>query len=80
MAARKRAMTWSAFDRIYRPLAEEPVEYYDIPKETEVHHIWTLVDVGDACHIVPGIHYVNRLGYFVTGMPWIDGDDIWVLW
>jgi hypothetical protein len=35
--------------------------------------IWTLVDCGDALYIINGYHFVNRLNYFVTEVPF-DGE------
>lgn len=31
--------------------------------------IWTLVDGDDGPCIISGIHYVNRIGYFVSSIP-----------
>lgn len=50
----------------------EEVEYiqnYD-PK-----YVWTYV-TGDMCDLlVAGYHYVNRLGYYVTEIPWEDDNE-----
>lgn len=33
--------------------------------------IWTLVDdEGDKLLLIPGKHFINRLGYFITEIPW----------
>lgn len=33
--------------------------------------IWTLVDcVNEECYIIPGFHFVDRNGYFITEIPW----------
>jgi len=44
---------------------------YDFVKEQPTNTIWTLID-GDmeTLEIVPGKHFVNRLGYFITEVPW----------
>jgi len=80
MPDRQRAMSWSTFERIYKPLTDQPIEHVDIPKGTEVHTIWTLVDAEGQLQLVPGWHIVNRLGYYITEKPWIEGDDLWVRW
>jgi hypothetical protein len=43
------------------------------------YHVWTLVsgDNGDPI-ILSGWHVVNRLGYFITTIPWSEGEDIGV--
>lgn len=36
--------------------------------------IWTLVDDGSAYgSIIPGLHFVNRMGYFITEHPALPG-------
>jgi len=31
--------------------------------------VWTLIDVDGKQYVVPGFHFVNRFGYFVTEVP-----------
>ena len=39
------------------------------------HFVWTVVDgENDKLIILPGFHYVNRLGYYATDNPWEDKD------
>jgi hypothetical protein len=34
-------------------------------------HLWTMVDgEGRSLYLFNGVHWVNRLGYFVTEVPW----------
>ncbi len=46
-------------------------------KDCSINHVWTIVesgdDVDDSWYGIPGIHYVNRLGYVITKMAWKDG-------
>ena len=42
----------------------------DIPE----NYIWTWVDGGDYSGYSAGFHKVNRMGYFVTEVPWEDED------
>lgn len=46
--------------------------------KANVTHVWTLIEDDDATFIVTGMHYVNRLGYFITDKPW-EHDNISVL-
>lgn len=58
-------------------------------RNTDERHVWTILDVdltgpephpyegedGDNCWvIVTGYHYVNRIGYLITEVPWASGD------
>jgi uncharacterized protein (DUF983 family) len=40
--------------------------------------IWTYLDGDEGSYIVQGWHFVNRIGYFITSVPFTDEDDIWV--
>jgi hypothetical protein len=39
-------------------------------------HIWTLVDGDKGLWIVSGYHWVNRIGYFVTEIPWTKDYEV----
>lgn len=34
------------------------------------NRIWTLLDCDGKLYVCAGWHYVNRLGYFITDIPW----------
>ncbi len=36
---------------------------------SEPDRVWTLVDYDGTLYVTSGMHYVNRLGYFVTKVP-----------
>lgn len=40
--------------------------------------VFTLLtgDDGSKLYIVPGWHFVNRMGYFVTEVPWTKADEL----
>jgi len=40
------------------------------------HHVWTEMDGDNGVYIVSGMHYVNRIQYYVTEVPWLEGEDI----
>lgn len=63
-------------------------------RRTDESRVWTVIDVdlrdgephpyegedGDNCWvIVTGYHYVNRLGYLITEVPW-ESDDLEVVY
>jgi len=49
---------------------------YDDIKSCDVRRVWTIVESGSDddgnWYAVPGSHYVNRLGYVLTGRAWED--------
>jgi hypothetical protein len=48
-------------------------EEYNYIKEQPSNKVWTLVDDSEGgLAIIPGHHYVNRLGYFVCLNEWAD--------
>lgn len=38
--------------------------------------IWTEMDGDNGVYLVSGYHYVNRIQYYVTEVPWQPDDDI----
>lgn len=41
------------------------------------YHIWTIVDgENNRQYIINGWHYVNRVGYLFTEIPWVEGEEI----
>lgn len=52
----------------------------DFVREADVHNIWTYGDGDDGgTYIWNGFSIVNRIGYFITKRPWIDGKEYQVL-
>jgi hypothetical protein len=50
-------------------------EEVDYVRAIDPKYVWTYVD-GDMCSlIVAGYHYVNRIGYYITEIPWEDDMD-----
>lgn len=39
------------------------------------NHVWTLLDCDGELVICAGYHFVNRIGYFITEVPWVTGDE-----
>ena len=38
--------------------------------------VWTEMDGDNGVYLVNGMHYVNRIQYYVTEVPWQEDDDI----
>ena len=40
----------------------------------EPNQVWTYVDGDDGTYVTNGYHLVNRIGYFITAVPYDDKD------
>lgn len=48
-------------------------------KAQDPHHIWTYGDGDDGgTYVWNGYHIVNRIGYFITEVPWQENEEIQV--
>ena len=74
-------LTWQQWEEIYKPIPnpnrEDGIAFDWIGKDLEVlrkypaENIWTGVDGGGRfIEILSGIHWVNRLEYYITEVPW----------
>jgi hypothetical protein len=43
---------------------------FEFVKIQNPSHVWTLVESDNKLYVCSGFHHVNRLGYFVTQLPW----------
>lgn len=39
------------------------------------HNVWTELDGDEGVYIVNGYSRVNRIQYYITELPWVDGED-----
>lgn len=61
----------ASFDGIMFETYDEEVDFV---KEQDVHHIWMYGDGDDGgSYIWSGWGFVNRIGYFITEVPWVEG-------
>jgi hypothetical protein len=44
-------------------------------QEQDYHLIWTYTETDGASYLVNGRAFVNRIGFFVCEVPWIDGEN-----
>lgn len=83
-------MTESEFDTKYEPIGLERDgsgtlwrEEHEIPEDLERNHLWTVVEGDEGTCYIPDWHFVNRVAYVVTKVPWehmnievkVDGPD-----
>jgi hypothetical protein len=46
--------------------------------DLEPNRVWTLVDGDEGTYVINGYHLVNRIGYFITSIPF-EGEFLEVL-
>ena len=82
-------MTWDEWSAKYRPIKNHLVDYDTMQFETYGEElefvcqqpnatVWTEMDGDDGVYLVSGYHLVNRINYYVTEIPWTDGEDPFV--
>jgi hypothetical protein len=48
-------------------------EEVEFVKSQDTNCIWTYYDDGEGgTHVIAGWHLINRIGYFITEVPWTD--------
>jgi hypothetical protein len=78
-------MSNEQWEKTYLPitnhLTNEGISYETYGDEEEYvalhdqHNVWTEMDGDNGVYIVNGMHYVNRIQYYVTEVPWLEGED-----
>lgn len=80
-------MTFEEWVEKYKPLKNEYGEValfetygsdIDFLNKQNPDCIWTLEDTGDGAFIASGVHFVNRIGYYVTEIPVSKTEHIFV--
>jgi hypothetical protein len=78
---------WSAWEDKFKPIKnhfrndpdEQMFETYgeevDFVSNYDNKYVWTYLQGDMSDLIVAGYHYVNRLGYYISSVPWGDEDD-----
>lgn len=81
-------ISWSEWEKTYEPLTEQMLDFVEDAEwmagrsEDSPHdpyRIWTVVDNNPNSvylDIIPGYRLFNRLGFFVTRIPWTDKDMV----
>jgi hypothetical protein len=81
-------MTWSEWEAKYKPIANHLVKSPDqlmfetygeevefVKTKIDTNQVWTYVDGDMSSLIMAGFGIVNRIGYYVTEIPWEDSMD-----
>ena len=56
----------------FRPINDSLLS--ELPLGVDPHHVWTQTDAGDGWTVYAGFCYVDRMGYWLTEMPWTDAE------
>lgn len=70
-------ISWSEWEKTYKPTTDTMIDFYDDIRDNLIsgYHLWTVVDNNPNSHyldVIPGHRIFNRLGFFVTEIPWTD--------
>jgi hypothetical protein len=47
-------------------------EFVHVLRNADDKKVWTYVEGDEGLYIIPGLHFVNRLGYLITEKPYTD--------
>ncbi len=79
-------ITYDEWQETYKPIEdkwgnprmfETYGEELDIVANTNSNKVWTFVDGGDYSGYSADVHFVNRLGYYICQVPFVD-DNLYV--
>lgn len=60
--------------RMYETYGEEYEMVQKHIKEKGNEYCWTVVDANGKLYLIPGWHYINRLGYLLSTIPFKEGE------
>ena len=78
---------WDQWENKFKPIKnhlskdpdEKMFETYgeevEFVQKADNKYIWTYLQGDESDLLVAGYHYVNRLGYYITELPWENEDD-----
>jgi hypothetical protein len=74
-------ISWKQWEETYKPINDTMFDFVDevIEVSKSPHHIWTVVDNNPNSvylDVIPGYRLFNRLGFYVTEIPWEDKDMV----
>ena len=74
------AVTQLSSDDSSQYLLETYGDDFERVKSTYTDLVWTVVDGDDGlAYIIPGLHFVNRIGYIISNKPWKTTEELF-LW
>ena len=74
-------ISWKEWEDTYKPINDTMFDFIDEVLEVSKspHHIWTVVDNNPNSvylDVLAGYHLFNRIGFYVTEIPWEDKDMV----
>jgi hypothetical protein len=74
-------ISWKEWEDTYKPINDTMFDFVDEVLEISKspYHIWTVVDNNPNSvylDVLPGYRLFNRLGFYVTEVPWQDVDMV----
>ena len=74
-------ISWKEWEDTYKPINDTMFDFYDEAEEhsSSPYHLWTVVDNNPNSvylDILPGRRLFNRIGFYVTEIPWEDTDMV----
>jgi len=51
------------------------LEYVQSVAKVSPNRVWTYVDADDGYYLINGMHFVNRVAYFITVEDGVDGEE-----
>lgn len=74
-------ISWKQWEETYKPINDTMFDFVDevIEVSQSPYHIWTVVDNNPNSvylDVIPGYRLFNRLGFYVTEIPWEDKDMV----
>jgi hypothetical protein len=76
------------FAETYRPILDADGSWRDffwkddpecliaVEQATPERRVWTLTDIGGFTLVAAGRQFVNRVAYYVTEVPWAEGEVV----
>ena len=75
-------ITEEQWEERYKPLGELLETYgedWERVQSVPPKNVWTLYEGDWGTYIYNGIHIVNRVGYYISELPWNDGEELEVV-
>jgi hypothetical protein len=64
-------VNYDQWEELFQPVTENWIELDELlAGEVPADYVWTIVEGDAGLCLLPGFHYVNRLAYRVTRVPW----------
>lgn len=70
----KRPRRWETFEALFDPIVRQDDtvlwEPWDVPRDADARHWWTVLDCDGRLLLCAGFHFVNRFAYVQCANAW----------